>query len=346
MIGEGVTIMICTYNGMARLHDTLGSLLKQEVPPGLPWEVLIVDNNSTDGSADAAEFFWSRSDAPAPLRVIHQPEPGLTASREMGIQESSFEYVILCDDDNWLAPNYVAESYRVMRDNPNVGLLGGNGTVKFEIDAPEWMRKFVIFASGPQGTKLGKAPRGLLYGAGSVLRRSAYVRLKESGFNFLLSDRKGQQLSSGGDHELCYALVMAGYELRYDPALTFVHYITKERISWEYYVKYLDESSNCFSILETYKNYVRKGKRSSAFFLYHLGRSWFFLARRYARLRYNMNMAKPDTDDWKFFVLQRTVTGAVLRHSLNLKSFREAYRNIKKLDKQLQSRPAYPKFVA
>src|SRR3990170_2653836 len=109
----GVSIVICSYNGAMRLPQTLQYIAMQQVAAGIPWEVVIIDNNSNDNTAAIAQEIWQKYHNPIPLYVRQQPRPGLTAAREMGFATARYEYIVLCDDDNWLEPDYVNNVYDI-----------------------------------------------------------------------------------------------------------------------------------------------------------------------------------------------------------------------------------------
>ena len=52
---NGISVVICTYNGVKRLQPTLEAIFSQEVAPDIPWELIIVDNASTDKTAEFCE---------------------------------------------------------------------------------------------------------------------------------------------------------------------------------------------------------------------------------------------------------------------------------------------------
>jgi glycosyltransferase involved in cell wall biosynthesis len=95
----GITVAICTHNGAPRLTETLTHLARQVVPSGLPWEVLVVDNVSTDGSAAVARETWPVG-APTSMRVIAEMLMGLGNARRRALRESRFPLVNFIDDDN------------------------------------------------------------------------------------------------------------------------------------------------------------------------------------------------------------------------------------------------------
>src|SRR6266516_3860790 len=82
----GVSVVICCHNSAQRLAKPLAHLAVQQVPQGIPWEVILIDNASTDGTADFATAHWPAT-ASAPLRVISEPRLGLTHARECGFRE-------------------------------------------------------------------------------------------------------------------------------------------------------------------------------------------------------------------------------------------------------------------
>jgi cellulose synthase/poly-beta-1,6-N-acetylglucosamine synthase-like glycosyltransferase len=231
---SGVSLVICTHNGESRLPATLGHIAAQQVPDAIPWEVVLVDNASTDRTADIATDCWP-ADAPASLRVIREPEPGLSSARLCGIAASRFEYVSFLDDDNWPAADWVRTAFALLQREGQVGAAGSHNEPVFEGTAPEWFAEAGhFFAVGKQG-EAGDVTdtRGLLWGAGLTLRYTAWRQLDDRGFRFASSGRTGAALTSGEDAELCLALRVAGWRLWYEPALRLRHVMPPQRLTWE-----------------------------------------------------------------------------------------------------------------
>jgi glycosyltransferase involved in cell wall biosynthesis len=237
---NGVSVCIPCFNSSARLPETLRHLQRQLVPPDVPWEVILVDNASTDDTSELARNVWGDS-IPIQLRIVPEPRPGLIFARMRAIEQSSYEYVAFVDDDNWVCEKWVALVYELMYTHPTIGACGGCGEPIFEGNSiPAWFRDFADqFATGSQGSGPGYVPitRGYLYGAGLSIRRSAWIELQLNGFEFQLTGRKGSTLASGEDLELCYALQLAGWQLWYDPRLTFQHFISIPRMEWGYLIQ-------------------------------------------------------------------------------------------------------------
>jgi glycosyltransferase involved in cell wall biosynthesis len=285
MIKYGVSIVVCTYNGAPRLPETIRCIALQNVPKHIHWEFIIIDNASTDGTQEVSRAEWAKYNCSAPLIIVHEPKAGLSYARSRGFASASYEYILMCDDDNWLAEDYVKLVYEIMSNNTNIGALGGKGKLVFEIDPPAWVKEFSVFAGGAQAPKSGLVKRNTLYGAGCVIRKSGYNQIINAGFRSLLTDRLGKELSSGGDYELCYALVMAGYDIWYDERLTFKHYIPKDRYTKEYYLKYLKESSKCFEVLEPYKIICERKLINFKNFRIMMYKLLFYYLRRYALIQ-------------------------------------------------------------
>jgi glycosyltransferase involved in cell wall biosynthesis len=283
MIQHGVSIIICCHNGASRLPETIKHIALQRVPFFLKWEFILVDNASTDNSVSLVEAIWSVYQPTGQFKVVHEPRLGLTYARAKGFDEAQYEFVVMCDDDNWLAPDFAQLAYDIMRDRPKIGALGSLGKLVYEFDPPKYIEYSNIFAAGPQAPQSGRVKNNRLYGAGCVIRKSAYLKLKELGFKSFLEDRKGVSLSSGGDHELCYALAISGFDIWYDERLRFSHYITKERLTWDYFIRYACESAVCFDVLTSYKM-VASDFSTYKFTFLSVSRDFVFCIRRFLKI--------------------------------------------------------------
>ncbi|MEO6719210.1 MAG: glycosyltransferase [Ferruginibacter sp.] len=240
---NGISVIVCCFNSSSRLQPTLEHLCWQKKIPVESWEVIIVDNASSDDTAAKATAIWNSFAVSKPaFKIVYEEKAGLSSARQKGIQESRFKYVLFCDDDNWLNETYLAGAVAIMYANPAIGALGGNGFPVFESKEPPhfWKNQYHVLAVGSQWHTVGDITneRGVLYGAGLVLNKAAYNELIEKyNFYFQVSDRIGDNLASSGDHELCLALKRIGYKIFYSETLTFKHYIPQRRTTISYYKK-------------------------------------------------------------------------------------------------------------
>src|SRR5688500_1328738 len=99
----GISVIVCTYNGAALLPETIRHIAQLHVRPDIDWEFIIIDNASTDDSAQVALSEWSKYRSSVRFSLLTQPRQGLTYARELALEKSKYEFVLFCDDDNWLA---------------------------------------------------------------------------------------------------------------------------------------------------------------------------------------------------------------------------------------------------
>ncbi|WP_262709871.1 glycosyltransferase family 2 protein [Hymenobacter metallicola] len=238
---NGITFLICTHNGAKRLADTLRHIAAQQVSKTIVWEVLIVSNASSDNTIEVARDLQHTYNIQVPFRVLDEPVAGKENALIRGFNEAAYENIVIIDDDNWIAPNYLSLVDEIMSAHPEIGVLGAHAEGMFEVTPPAWFDTFqAVYAVGEQnGGKTGPLPdhEGYLYGAGSVVRKSAWLKLLAHGFRFTTSTKRGKIIVSGEDVELGDAMQLAGYKLWYDDRLRFKHYMFKERLTWNYLLR-------------------------------------------------------------------------------------------------------------
>ena len=247
------SIIICTYNGKNRLERSLEHVLSQVYD--LPYEVLLIDNASTDGTSEWVGDWLLTQSTDVSVRIIHERNPGLSNARLRGIKESVYPIILFCDDDNWLSSDYLQKGTSLMKLNQKIGVLGGCGKAEFESEKPDWFDQYShSYAVGSSGRKSGVQKQGSwVYGAGCFFRKEAFLKLFDTGWISLLSDRKGNSLTSGGDVELCYAVQLIGYEIWFEPILTFKHWIESRRLTWDYYLRLKEGIASSFPLLQVYE---------------------------------------------------------------------------------------------
>lgn len=271
MYREGVSVIICCYNSSSRLPKTLKHLASQQVNGNINWEVIVVDNGSTDDTAAVAKQEWGKYITYVPFKVVDQPIPGQAAARDKGYEVSTYEYLMYVDDDNWLAPDYVNLAFEIMQQNPQIGILGGQCKASFEIEPPSWFfKKSSVYAVGKQAENTGPLTdtKGYLYGAASVIRKSAWAYLRDNKFKFLTVGRSGTQLSGGDDVELNKAIRLAGYTLWYDERLHFIHFMSASRLTWDYFLKIGKGSSASSLPLHIYDYFLQERRLSYPSFIF------------------------------------------------------------------------------
>lgn len=227
-------IVICTYNRAADLDRVLAALTQQRGADAVAWSVLVVDNNSTDGTAAVVEAHQAKARLPG-LRRILETEQGLTPARRAGVRATSGEWIAFVDDDNLLEPDWIAALAEAIADHPRAGGFGGRVLLDWALPRPHFLDTFgFCFAAQDQGDEPCELEN--LAGAGMVLRRAA---LEATGWleHPLLADRVGARLVSGGDVEIGQRIRGAGFALRYAPRCVLRHRISASRMRRLYVVR-------------------------------------------------------------------------------------------------------------
>jgi glycosyltransferase involved in cell wall biosynthesis len=298
----GVSIIICTYNGEKRLPKTLDNIVTQIST--IAFELIVIDNNSNDGTEVFVKDYLKESNIE--WKLVSEPKAGLSHARWRGIEEAKHELVLFCDDDNHLANDYIETGAKLFCENSNLGVLGGAGSPQFESKKPNWFDEFAhTYAVGSLCKEPGIQPKGSWhYGAACFFRKSALMQLKSIGFTSVLSDRKGGDLSSGGDVELCYAVQLLGFDLAFEPALKFDHFIEAHRLHWEYYLKLNRGIATSFPLLESYK--IRTFNSRSGFIV-NLIKLYIIAIRGLVKIKFTNNTS-----------LQNQVNSVLWRESLRV----------------------------
>jgi glycosyltransferase involved in cell wall biosynthesis len=278
----GISVIVCCYNSVGRIEATLQHLAHQITRAELGREVILVDNASTDHTASYAAEVWQGLGAPMPFKIVAEPLAGLSHARQRGIGEARYDYLVFCDDDNWLDNDYLQVTADILSADASIGVVGGWCKAVGETALPAWFDEVEgYYAVGKQAAQSGDVgKRNFVFGAGMGFRKSEYLRLKEAGFTHLLTDRTGANLVSGGDVEICYMYRLAGFKIWYDERLKFVHYMSGNRLREDYLQKLMAGAREGVKQLQVYDPYLAgKGQPTSigtVNFLYYMGR--FILA--------------------------------------------------------------------
>jgi glycosyltransferase involved in cell wall biosynthesis len=283
---KGFSIIVCCYNSAELLPETLERLALLHLPAGMNAELIVIDNCCTDDTVLVAKKQWKNFGEPLKMIIAEEKTPGLSFAREKGISLAQYEYLLFCDDDNLLNNDYLLTAEGFLSAHPQAGVLGGYGEPVYDRLPSFWPKDFFIYGSGPQAKKNGKT--SCVHGAGAIIRQKAFSRLKKAGFSFILSDRKKDMLTSGGDYELCYAIILAGYEVWYHQELKFSHYISPGRTTWRYCKKFIEESAPALDVLNVYHYIIiNDDKKTSlcSFYLVQI-KNWLFHLKHYASSSY------------------------------------------------------------
>ena len=230
----GISVIIACYNSASVIHQTLLHLQKQENTQNITWEVILIDNNCTDNTAQLAQESWGIQDS-VPLHIIKETQVGEASARKAGIIKAKYAILSIVDDDNRVNTNWISSIYSYF-ENPEIGLLGCVGIGDFESEPPAWFDKHQhAFAIGSlyAGDFTDITADAIVPGAGLSVRKEIFDILYSINWKPFLTGRVGNRQSAGADSEICYVTRLLGYKIYYSNLLAFKHYTKNDRITWE-----------------------------------------------------------------------------------------------------------------
>jgi glycosyltransferase involved in cell wall biosynthesis len=134
-----ISVIICTRNRAASLDRALRSAALLRVPEGLAWELIVVDNGSSDNTPGVVAAFVDR----LPIRHVFEPLAGLSHARNRGVAEAKGALICWTDDDVELDPEWLIAYHEAARAFPDAAFFGGNVTPVLEGPTPAWFAKMV-----------------------------------------------------------------------------------------------------------------------------------------------------------------------------------------------------------
>lgn len=237
-IQEGISVIVCCYNSAERLPDTLKYLALQEVRYNIAWEVIIVNNASTDNTLEVAEkvLCQYRRYSSAKFKLVDENIPGLASARRRGLLESKYDVIVFCDDDNHLEKNYLQVAYGILKRKPELGVLGGWAKPKLAFYPGKWIEGMY----GAMAISTCERSDGYVdwvFGAGMVIRREVFNKLQSKNIKFMLTGREGKKQTSGEDVEVCYLAKLLGYKIWFSNLLVLYHYMCTHRLEKMFFIK-------------------------------------------------------------------------------------------------------------
>ncbi|MES2648308.1 MAG: glycosyltransferase [Bacteroidota bacterium] len=233
---QGISVIVCCFNSKTRIGATLKHLALQQLPPLIGYEVILVDNNSQDDTAGHAETVWTETNTILPLRILNEARQGLAYARMKGVQSAHYRYLVFCDDDNWLPPDYVIRVADFFEDHPTYGLIGGSSEAVSDVALPPWFEsQRSAYACGQQCMQsMDVTGKEFLWGAGISGRKVLFEKIYDAAFPVQFTGRNGKALVSGDDDEINGRTWLSGYRVWYNDELRLRHYIEPARLNMQY----------------------------------------------------------------------------------------------------------------
>ncbi|MCQ8180764.1 glycosyltransferase family 2 protein [Methylomonas sp. SURF-1] len=229
-----ITVAICSYNAAHYLPKLLEALVTQNCP--IPFNILIVDNNSTDNTRALVADFAAASRIP--VRYVHEPEQGIVFARNRAINESlAGRYIAFIDADELPEEKWL-QSAVLSLSNDEVDCVGGRINVSLS-SRPHWLSDDLLpfygqLEHGPHPFRIIDESKPIWSGNVAYnmrLFRSGLLRF-DNRYN-----RKGEGIGGGSDAVMFQQLLKNNCHLMYEPNMSILHLIPESKIKRSYFLK-------------------------------------------------------------------------------------------------------------
>ena len=222
-----LSVVICTYNRSDLLKLCLESLTRQTAPADL-FEVLVVDNNSPDDTAEVVRSFQGKTGVE--FRYCLEKQVGLSFARNTGYREARAPWIAYLDDDAKARPGFVERAVW-MTENTDYPFFGGLDIPWYPFGKPAWYQD--RYASSRYRHKTIATLTGDEHAFGCVMVMRKDILERFNGFNTAIGMR-GNVVGYNEETELQNRLRAEGLLIGYDPDLVIDHAVAphKLRIDW------------------------------------------------------------------------------------------------------------------
>lgn len=230
------SFITCTYNRDKYIGQTLQSVCDQKYPDN-NYEIIVIDNNSTDNTASICEEF--RAEYPNKnFRYFKEMNQGLSFALNRGIKEAQGEFLIFVDDDETIIPQHLERLDNHLRTYPEAVLCGTPVIPVYEIPEPKWMSRFTQRLIGgyfDQGKEVKILEAKNYPGTGhTIIKKELYERY--GNYNTELG-RKGTSLIGAEDKDMFNRLKNNNIVCYYLPDIPIYHHIPPNKMTDEFFHK-------------------------------------------------------------------------------------------------------------
>lgn len=259
-----VSVILCTHNPKPEYLWRVLASLRGQTLPAEQWEFLLIDNASEEPLVERWDISWYPHG-----KHIREDELGLTAARLRGIQESSGKLLVLVDDDNLLAPDYLEQATAISARFSVLGVFGaGILEPEFEIHPPPALRSHLDLlalrnVASALWTNNARDAQSRPWGAGlCVTRRVADLYrqfVADLGISAVL-DRRGQRLFSGGDDVFSRVAAEIGLHFGVFPNLRITRLIHAGRLNKHHLLRLIQDHAFSHGVLAYMLDGIQPGR--------------------------------------------------------------------------------------
>ena len=221
-----VTVVIITYNRAEMLRGALESVVCQETNGKFSYEIVVVDNASTDGTKEVVDQV--STNCPVYVRYILEEEKGVPQARNRGVRESLGEWIAFTDDDQLAERCWLKELFTVASKTGDY-CVGGNRLLSLSVEPVISLGKVTRSILGEEiySKEFKVYHRRYLPGTGNIL-------IKRSIFDSI-GEFDNSMFCGGSDNDFIRRVFAAGVGVWYAPKAVAHHLIPPYRLSVEYF---------------------------------------------------------------------------------------------------------------
>lgn len=232
------SVIICTYNRRSMVLTALASIRKQTLSYE-KFEVIVVDNGSSDGTYNAVQTYLNANHIHSPQHNVTQAQlraqclleerNGLAYARNTGLVAASGEIVVFLDDDIIAGPHFLEQLYKTYQET-DADAIGGSVDLHWEAPRPYWLSDDLLDTFGRYKPLQNRSrmPTGIDFSNSCFsVKRTALQNV--GGFSSFLSKRLNTPINVEVN-DLCRRLRQAGYQLWYEPDAQVLHRVSQARL--------------------------------------------------------------------------------------------------------------------
>ena len=230
-----LSVILCTWNNSSRLEITLKNFLEIEVPHAMTWELVVVNNNSTDLTNETVQYFTHR----LPIKYVEENNQGLSYARNAGLRAATGDLIIFTDDDVKPCKDWLRIYWEAYQKNPDDYFWGGPIESEFEEPPPD-MELIRLGPCSVKGLDWGTQHKILNLDGGEYFIAAnwgcpakALSVVGEFDVHLGLNPSSNKVLV-GEENNLMNRLVIGGLNPLYLPDAKIQHFVPKSKVTLEH----------------------------------------------------------------------------------------------------------------
>lgn len=220
-----ISVVIPLYNKECAITSTLQSVINQTY---IDWELIVVDDGSTDNSLEVVRSFVRSLIPSFKIRVIHKENGGVCSARNCGIREAKGEYVALLDGDDLWKPTFLEEQIKLIQDFPESAMWGVNTAFIKNGKTYKWEQGMGDGYRGYVDNYFGTKHNDLFCSSSVVIRKDVFEHV--GCFD--------ERISASEDLDMWYRIILKYPVVFYDKVLVYYNQDAENRVAYDTNVRF------------------------------------------------------------------------------------------------------------